>query len=82
LINKPTNTEGRTAAANSKFAIGGVSCSVSAERRWLQKVQFSERTFVLKSTPIANLQTVTHNAKTDKQLLDILMATKKQNQRQ
>ena len=31
---------------------------------WLQKVQFSEQIFVLKSPPIANLQTVTGKAMT------------------
>jgi hypothetical protein len=49
----------RMAAANSTFAIGGVSCS--ADSFVVIKVWFSASTFVVKSPPIANLQTVSNN---------------------
>ena len=53
---------GRKAAANSTLAIGGASSPVDSFV--VAKVQFSEQTIVLKSPPIANLQTVTSNAMT------------------
>jgi len=48
-MNNSNNTADKKTAYNSKFAIGGVSCSAS--------------TLVVKIPPIVNLQNVTTNAK-------------------
>jgi len=63
----------RNTGYNSTFAIGGSRASQTV--LWLQKVQFSASTFVLKSPPIVKLQSVISHFKTTPNLTLLIILT-------